>query len=153
MLVPWNWNNVTGTTTQPYHENLENWIQKYYSSPHTTKLPDHCAWCQQPFSQELIFQEPTWIWFEVFLECMHATIPALKITLGSTPLQLTATIYYNGSHFRARLCDSSEGWWFYNGQLSGGQLSPLPEITDAKELFTCGDNYSLVALVYCLVDW
>jgi hypothetical protein len=153
MLVSSDWTIATGATTPPYHESLEMWIKSHYSSPQLTKTPDQCARCQQQFVRQLVFLEPTWIWFEVFPQYMHVVIPALKISLGSANLRLAAVIYYNGVHFRARLCDPSEAWWFYDGQRDGGRPTPLSKITNEGELFQCGDEFRMTALVYCLADW
>ena len=153
MLVSSDWSTAIGTTTPPHHESLETWIKNHYSSPHLTKTPDQCMRCQRPFSRRFIFLEPMWIWFEVFPQYLHVVIPALKITLGLVVLRLVAMIYYNGIHFRARLCDPSENWWFYDGQQNGGRPTPLSKITKEGELFQCGTGFGLTALVYCLANW
>ena len=153
MLLSSDWSTAIGTTTPLHHESLETWIKNHYSSPHLTKTPDQCMRCQRPFSRRFIFLEPTWIWFEVFPQYLHVVIPALKITLGLVVLRLAAMIYYNGIHFRARLCDPSENWWFYDGQQNGGRPTPLSKITKEGELFQCGTGFGLTALVYCLANW
>lgn len=153
LLTPSDWNTSTGRTSPPHHESLETWIRMHYSSPRLTKTADRCARCQQRFSRKLVFGEPTWIWFEVFPEFRHAIIPALELSLGSTTLRLATVIYHNGDHYRARLCDPSGTWWFYDGQHNGGRPTPLPKVTDETDLFQCGGNFVISALVYCLVDW
>ena len=153
MLTPADWSNATGKTTLPYHESLEVWIKSHHSSPYITRMPDRCGRCQQPFSRKLVFREPTWTWFEVFPQYQHVIIPALKISLGSVTLQLAAIIYHNGSHYRARLCDPSETWWFYDGKCNRGRLTSPLKITNEGELFHCGDHYGITALIYCLACW
>ena len=152
MLTPSDWNTSTGRTTPPCRENLETWIERHYSSPRLTKAADRCARCQQPFLRRLVFQEPTWTWFEVFPGCDHVIIPTLKISLGSATMRLAAVIYYNGSHYRAHLCDPSAAWWFYDGQVNGGQPTPASGVSGWEDLFQCGRGFKITALVYCLVD-
>jgi len=153
MLLPSEWNTITGRTSPPHRESLETWIKDHYSSPHITKTADQCEWCQQWFSRKVVFQEPTWIWFKVFPQFGHIIIPALKISLGPATLRLATVIYYNGNHYRARLCDPSEAWWFYDGQRDGGRPARLSKVTSERDLFQCGSDYNITALVYCLVDW
>lgn len=153
MLLPSDWNTATGRTSPPHHESLETWIKAHYSSPHLSKTADRCTQCQQCFSRELVFREPTWIWFEIFPQFRHVILPAFKISLGSATLRLAAAMYYDGNHYRARLCDPSEAWWFYDGQWYGGRPTPIPKITDERDLFQCGSDFNITALVYCLADW
>ena len=151
MLVPLDWETSTGQTS-PHLESLETWIKSHYSSPDLTNTAEWCARCQRRFSRKLVFRQPTWIWLEVFSECRDVIIPALKISLGSATLRLAAVIYFNGNHYRARLCDPSENWWFHDGQWYGGRPRPLLKIPDERDLFQCGD-FNVTALVYCLMDW
>jgi hypothetical protein len=150
ILTPSDWNASTETTALPHHESLEAWIKNYYSSRHLTA--NQCSQCQHRFPRKLVFRKPTWIWFEVFPELNHAVIPALKISLGSATLRLAAVIYHNGVHYRARLCDPSEVWWVYDGQLNGGRPTPIAGVPDGIDLFQCGIDFKITALVYCLVD-
>jgi hypothetical protein len=152
MLVPSDWNTSTGRMSSPHHESLEVWIKKHYTSSQLTKTADRCARCQQQFSRKLVFRELTWIWFEVFPGSRHVIIPALKISLGSITFRLATVIYYNGDHYRARFCDPSGTWWFYDGQQYGGRPTLLSKAPDWGDLFQCGGNFNVTALVYCLMD-
>jgi len=153
MLALVDWNTSTGRTSPPHLESLETWIKEHYSSPRLTKTAVQCARCQQHFSRKLAFREPTWIWFKVFPEFSRVIIPALTISLGSATLRLATVIYYDGGHYRARLCDPSGAWWFYDGQRDGGRPTPLSEVADERDLFRCGDSFNITAVVYCPVDW
>jgi hypothetical protein len=152
MLVPSDWNTSTGRTSSPHHESLEVWIKKHYTSPQLTKTADQCARCQQQLSRKLVFRELTWIWFEVFPGSRHVIIPAFKISLGSMGFRLATVIYYNGDHYRARFCDPSGTWWFYDGQCYGGRPTLLSKAPDWRGLFQCGGDFNVTALVYCLMD-
>lgn len=152
MLTPTQWKNPTGAATLPEHECLETWIKKHYSSLRPTKTVGRCGGCQKPFSQKLVFREPTWIWLEVFSEYPHIIAPAFQISLGSATLRLAAVIYGNRTHYRARLHDPSGTWWFYDGQVNKGQPTPDPLVSNWGDLFQCGGGYSITALVYCLAS-
>jgi hypothetical protein len=151
MLTPTDWNTSTGKTS-PHHESLETWIKKHYSSPRLTKTADRCARCQRRFSRKLVFSEPTWIWLEDFPEYDDVIIPALEISLGSATMRLATVMYHNGNHYRARLCDTSTAWWFYDSQVNGGRPMPIPGVSDGRELFHCESDFNITALVYSLVD-
>jgi len=152
MLTPTDWNTSTRTAVPPEHESLETWIKSHYSSPRLTHTADRCGRCQQQLSRKLVFWEPTWIWLEVFPHCAHAVIPALQISLGSATLRLAAVIYCGNNHYRARLHDPSGTWWFYDGQVNRGRPTPDPLISNWRDLFHCGSDFSVTALVYCLED-
>jgi len=151
ILTPSDWNTSTGQTMPPHHESLETWIEKHYSSRRPKNIADRCARCQRQFSRKLAFLEPTWIWLEVFPEYDHIIIPALEISLGSTTMRLAAVMYHGGDHYRARFCDPSGAWWFYDGLLNGGRPTPALDVSDEGDLFRCGSGYMITALVYCLV--
>ena len=88
MLLPSEWNTLTGRSSPPHRESLETWVKEHYSSPHLTRTADQCERCQQRFSRKVVFREPTWIWFEVFPQFGDIVIPTLKISLGSATLRL-----------------------------------------------------------------
>ena len=152
MLTPTDWNTSTGRTSTPYLKSLETWINKHYSSPRLTKTAERCGWCQQRFSRKLVFRQPIWTWFEVFPEFRHVIVPAQKISLRSATLQLTAVIYFGNMHYWARLCEPSGTWWFYDGQRYRGQPTLLSGGFDEGDLFQCGSDFVITALVYCLID-
>ena len=152
MLTPTDWNTSTGRISTPYLKSLETWINKHYSSPRLTKTAEWCRQCQQWFSRKLVFQLPTWTWFEVFPEFRHVIIPALKISLRSATLQLMAVIYFGNMHYQAHLCEPSGTWWFYDGQQHGGQPTLLSGGFDEGDLFQCGSDFVITTLVYCLIN-
>ena len=152
MLTPTDWNTSTGAAEPPKHESLETWIKGHYSSPCLTNTAERCGRCQRRFSRKLVFWGLTWIWLEVFPECLHVVVPALQISLGSVTLRLAAVIYGSGSHYRARLHDPSGAWWFYDGQMNRGRPTPDLLVSDWSDIFNCGSTFSITALVYCLVD-
>ena len=152
MLIADDWNASTGAISLPYHESLETWIMKHYSNSCFTGVADKCMRCHQQLLQKLVFRKSTWIWFEVFLEHRHVVLPALEISLGSASFRLAAVIYLNHNHYRARLCDPSGAWWFYNGQQYRGRPNRLPKVPSEEELFQCGSDFNVTALVYCLAE-
>lgn len=152
ILTPSGWNTSTGIASPPYHESLETWIKKHYSSPTLTKTADRCMQCRRQLSRRLVFRKSTWFWFEVFPEFRHVVIPAFKVSLGSATFRLATVIYFNGNHYRARVCDPSGSWWFYDGQRYEGHPRPSSRVFSERDLFWCGSGFNVTALVYCLMD-
>ena len=91
---------------------------------------------------------PPWIWFEIFVEQPHVVLPSFKILLASDTYRLAAVLYGNACHFVTRLSTPSGIWWYYDGQVNGGQ-PVVDTITHEEDLIACGDRYTMNALVYC----
>ena len=91
---------------------------------------------------------PPWIWFEIFVEQPHVVLPSFKISLASDTYRLATVLYGNAYHFVAHLSTPSGIWWYYDGQVNGGQ-PVVDTITHEEDLIACGDRYTMNALVYC----
>jgi len=120
-----------------------------YFNHKASSLPSSCPQCDTERSQTRSFLRPPWIWFEIFVGQTHIVLPSFKLTFSSDTYRLAAVMYGNGCHFVARLSTTSGTWWYYDGQVNGGR--PVADsITCEEDLVTCGERYTMNALIYCL---
>ena len=147
MLTPDTWNTITQSANPPHHESLQRWVSGYFNYK-ISLLPHRCLGCNQECSHTLSFLRPPWIWFEIFVEQPHVVLPSFKILLASDTYRLAAVLYGNAYHFVARLSTPSGIWWYYDGQVNGGQ-PVVDTIAHEEDLIACGDRYTMNALVYC----
>ena len=147
MLTPDAWNSITQSTSPPHYESLQRWISGYFNHK-MSSLPRHCSGCDRVCSHTLSFLQPPWIWFEIFVEIPHVVLPSFKISLASHSYRLAAVIYGNSLHFVARLSPSLGTWWYYDGQVNGGQPA-ADAIVHEEDLVVCRDGYVMNAFVYC----
>lgn len=147
MLSTGSWASITHSGNPPHHESLQQWVDRWFNHKASSRQRP-CAGGCTPFPLTLSFLEPPWIWFDIFLERPHASLPAFELTFSSYTYRLAAAIYGNGRHFVARLSTPSGAWWYYDGRVDGGQPTAV-SISGEEELITCGPGYILNALVYC----
>lgn len=149
MLTPQVWGSITHSgNSPPYRESLQEWVTRWFdwrafSSPHS------CTGCHAKYSQTQSFLQPSWIWFEIFVEQPNVVLPAFQLSLSSHAYRLAAVIYGNGCHFIAHLSTPSGTWWRYDGQANGGKPTAA-FVTCEEDLMGCGDGrYTPNVLVYC----
>ena len=147
MLTPRAWASITHSENLPHHESLQGWVAQWFDWK-ASSSPRFCMGCHAECSQTRSFLQPPWIWFEIFVEQPHLVLPSFRLSFSSHTYRLAAAIYGNGCHFVARLGTPSGTWWYYDGQANNGR--PIAaSITCQEDLLTCGERYTLNALVYC----
>ena len=147
MLSTNNWIDITQSNDPPYRVPLQEWITRYFDHK-ASSISRHCPQCSGERSLTRSFLQPPWIWFDVFADQTHVALPSFDITLSSHTYRLAAVMYGNSLHFIARLGTPSGTWWRYDGQVNGGQ-PVVDSITCEEDFITCGDGYTICALVYC----
>ena len=147
MLSPNTWNSIKWSTNPPHYESLQEWILGFFNLK-VSSLPHHCSRCNREYSRTLLFLQPQWIWFEIFVEHPHVVLPPFKISLASHVYWLAAVIYGNACHFVARLSTPSGMWWYYDGMVNGGRPA-VDTVTSEEDLIRCGDGYVMNTVVYC----
>ena len=147
MLLPAVWTSITHSEDPPYHESLQEWVSGFID--HKASLSSRfCSGCDTEYSQTRSFLQPSWIWFEIFVGQTHVVLPSFELSLSSHAYRLAAVIYGDNCHFVARLSTRTGTWWYYDGRVNGGR--PVADSIARKEdLLTCGDRYTMHALVYC----
>jgi len=147
MLSPHIWTSITHSENPPYHESLQEWVNGFINHKASSSLPS-CSGCGAEYSKTHSFLRPPWIWFEVFVGKTHVVLPSFELSLSSHTYRLAAVIYGDNCHFVARLSTRSGTWWYYDGQVNGGRPA-VDSISRKEDLLTCGDGYTMNALVYC----
>jgi hypothetical protein len=147
MLTHNTWTSITHSESPPHHESLQEWVMRWIDEK-VFSMSQSCAGCCRDYSQTRSFLDPSWIWFEIFVEQPQVVLPSFRLSFSSHVYRLAAAIYGNSCHFVARLSTPLGTWWHYDGQVNHGQPTAV-SITCEEDLLTCGGRYTLNALVYC----
>lgn len=150
MLTSHVWASITNSENRPYHESLQEWVVRWFNRK-ASSLQNPCPGCHSDRSVTRSFLKPPWIWFQNFIEQPDVVLPSFVLSFSSYTYRLAAAMYGDGNHFVARLSTPAGTWWHYDGQVNGGQPTPV-SITREEDLLTCGGSYKLVALLYCRVS-
>ena len=145
MLTPDVW--ASHSRNPPHHESLQEWITAYFNHE-ASLLSRSCPKCRRDYSQTRSFLRPPWLWFEVFVEQTNIVLPSFELKFSSHTYRLAAVAYGDGCHFVARLSTPSGTWWYYDDRVNGGRPTE-DSIVHEEDLITCGDRFSVNALVYC----